>query len=191
MLQYTVFAAYHLILETTFFEDQRVFLNDKIAPEVESSVVPHLPSFTDGQAPYNSRTSENAKMLPLLPGFCRLNDSSNVDLYDASVGSASELSTKERSTDTDNEVSVHKAYEKEGSSGSSQHGVHDSGRPVNKGKMDGNDSGTIVVRMTSQCIRKQSICEMSQYKRIKYYDNGDTSLGRYLHNLLHSQVFFF
>lgn len=28
-MHYTVFAAYHLILETSFFEDQRVFLNDK------------------------------------------------------------------------------------------------------------------------------------------------------------------
>ena len=31
VLHYTVFAAYHLILETSFFEDQRVFLNDKNA----------------------------------------------------------------------------------------------------------------------------------------------------------------
>ncbi|KQJ94785.1 putative 1-phosphatidylinositol-3-phosphate 5-kinase FAB1D [Brachypodium distachyon] len=29
VMHYTVFAAYHLILETSFFEDQRVFLNDK------------------------------------------------------------------------------------------------------------------------------------------------------------------
>ncbi|XP_040379200.1 putative 1-phosphatidylinositol-3-phosphate 5-kinase FAB1D [Oryza brachyantha] len=29
VLQYTVFAAYHLVLETSFFEDQRVFLNDR------------------------------------------------------------------------------------------------------------------------------------------------------------------
>ncbi|CAM0910696.1 unnamed protein product [Alopecurus aequalis] len=31
VMHYTVFAAYHLILETSFFEDQRVFLNDKNA----------------------------------------------------------------------------------------------------------------------------------------------------------------
>jgi 1-phosphatidylinositol-3-phosphate 5-kinase len=30
-MHYTVFAAYHLILETSFFEDQRVFLNDRNA----------------------------------------------------------------------------------------------------------------------------------------------------------------
>uniref|UniRef100_A0ACD6AI51 Uncharacterized protein n=1 Tax=Avena sativa TaxID=4498 RepID=A0ACD6AI51_AVESA len=33
VMHYTVFAAYHLILETSFFEDQRVFLNDKIPSE--------------------------------------------------------------------------------------------------------------------------------------------------------------
>ncbi|KAM0882010.1 hypothetical protein ACQ4PT_032622 [Festuca glaucescens] len=31
VMHYTVFAAYHLILETSFFEDQRVFLNDRNA----------------------------------------------------------------------------------------------------------------------------------------------------------------
>ncbi|KAG2580949.1 hypothetical protein PVAP13_6KG005200 [Panicum virgatum] len=33
VMHFTVFAAYHLILETSFFEDQRVFLNDKNIPK--------------------------------------------------------------------------------------------------------------------------------------------------------------
>jgi len=36
VMHFTVFAAYHLILETSFFEDQRVFLNDKNIPKVNS-----------------------------------------------------------------------------------------------------------------------------------------------------------
>ena len=32
-MHFTVFAAYHLILETSLFEDQRVFLNDKNIPK--------------------------------------------------------------------------------------------------------------------------------------------------------------
>ncbi|OEL17884.1 putative 1-phosphatidylinositol-3-phosphate 5-kinase FAB1D [Dichanthelium oligosanthes] len=36
VMHFTVFAAYHLILETSFFEDQRVFLNDKNIPKENS-----------------------------------------------------------------------------------------------------------------------------------------------------------
>ncbi|CAO2210439.1 unnamed protein product [Urochloa humidicola] len=36
VMHFTVFAAYHLILETSFFEDQRVFLNDKNMPKENS-----------------------------------------------------------------------------------------------------------------------------------------------------------
>ncbi|KAF3336726.1 putative 1-phosphatidylinositol-3-phosphate 5-kinase FAB1D isoform X1 [Carex littledalei] len=179
MLQYTVFAAYHLILETSFFEDQRVFLNDKIAPKVEPSAVPYLPSLSNGHTQYNPKPSQNAKELPLLPGFYRVNGSSNMDLYDISADSAAEFSTQERTTDTD----------KEGSVASADYGGHDSGSCVNKGKMDGNDSETILVLTTSQCITKQSMCEQSRYNRIKYYGNSDISLGRYLKNLLYSQKY--
>lgn len=190
LLQYTVFAAYHLILETSFFEDQRVFLNDKIAPKVEPSAVPHLPPLSNGHMQYNPKPSQNAKELPLLPGFYRVNGSSNMDLYDTGADSAAELSTQERSTDTDKEVTACKVCEREGFVGSTEHGGHDSGSSVNKGKLDGNDSETILVLTTSRCITKQSMCEQSRYNRIKYYGNCDISLGRYLQNLLHSQVCF-
>ncbi|TVU43798.1 hypothetical protein EJB05_10293, partial [Eragrostis curvula] len=39
VMHFTVFAAYHLILETSFFEDQRVFLNDKDVSK-ENSITP-------------------------------------------------------------------------------------------------------------------------------------------------------
>ncbi|KAJ3687908.1 hypothetical protein LUZ61_017072 [Rhynchospora tenuis] len=188
VLQYTVFAAYHLILETSFFEDQRVFLNDKIVPKVEPSVVPHLPSLSNGHTQHNPRLSQNAKELPLLPGFYRVNGSSNMDLYDTSADSALEYSTQEISTDTDKEVRACEVCNKEEESvGSAENGVHDNGSCINKGKMDGNDSETILVLTTSQCMTKQSMCEQSRYNRIKYYGNCDISLGRYLQNLLHSQ----
>jgi 1-phosphatidylinositol-3-phosphate 5-kinase len=187
MLHYTVFAAYHLIIETSFFEDQRVFLNDKIAPKVEPSSVPHLPNLSNGHTQYNPRPSQNAKELPLLPGFYHVNGSSNMDLYDTSADTAVELSPQEKPTDTDKEVVTCKVCEKVGSVDSAEYGGHDNGGSVNKGKVDGNDSETILVLTTSQCITKQSMCEQSRYNRIKYYGNCDISLGRYLQNLLDSQ----
>ena len=38
VMHYTVFAAYHLVLETSFFEDQRVILNNKNASQEKISI---------------------------------------------------------------------------------------------------------------------------------------------------------
>ncbi|XP_062191798.1 1-phosphatidylinositol-3-phosphate 5-kinase FAB1A-like [Phragmites australis] len=46
IMHFTVFAAYHLILETSFFEDQRVFLNDKNVPKENSFTAMEGPSAT-------------------------------------------------------------------------------------------------------------------------------------------------
>ncbi|KAL6651679.1 hypothetical protein ACP70R_010604 [Stipagrostis hirtigluma subsp. patula] len=60
VMHYTVFAAYHLVLETSFFEDQRVFLNDRSVSNEEnsstmkagSSVIHHeTPAFSNGSLP--------------------------------------------------------------------------------------------------------------------------------------------
>ena len=60
VMHYTVFAAYHLVLETSFFEDQRVILNNKnaskeetsISSKAESSVIHHgIPAPSIGSHP--------------------------------------------------------------------------------------------------------------------------------------------
>jgi 1-phosphatidylinositol-3-phosphate 5-kinase len=58
VMHFTVFAAYHLILETSFFEDQRVFLNDKNVPKEnadsgteEPSTIAHDIAAVDGAVP--------------------------------------------------------------------------------------------------------------------------------------------
>ncbi|AQK78066.1 Putative 1-phosphatidylinositol-4-phosphate 5-kinase/ zinc ion binding family [Zea mays] len=63
VMHFTVFAAYHLILETSFFEDQRVFLNDSTTKETSATAtegtygvaalsgpIPNFPSHDDSPA---------------------------------------------------------------------------------------------------------------------------------------------
>ncbi|AQK51227.1 Putative 1-phosphatidylinositol-4-phosphate 5-kinase/ zinc ion binding family [Zea mays] len=80
VMHFTVFAAYHLILETSFFEDQRVFLNDKSTPKeisvtategasptaydvaALSGAIPSFPSHENGDA-FSSVSSSSANDL--------------------------------------------------------------------------------------------------------------------------------
>ncbi|KAL6844252.1 hypothetical protein ACP4OV_025925 [Aristida adscensionis] len=75
VMQYTVFAAYHLILETSFFEDQRVFLNNKSASNNENSAsvkarssVMHyeIPPLSNGSLPVNPKYN-NASAVKMYP----------------------------------------------------------------------------------------------------------------------------
>ncbi|TVU16724.1 hypothetical protein EJB05_40301 [Eragrostis curvula] len=74
VMYYTVFAAYHLVLETSFFEDQRVFLNNKNASKEANSFRA------------NSGQSEVHHETPALPNDSLLvspedNDASPLKLY--------------------------------------------------------------------------------------------------------------
>ncbi|XP_072990564.1 putative 1-phosphatidylinositol-3-phosphate 5-kinase FAB1D isoform X2 [Typha latifolia] len=71
VIHYTVFAAYHLILETSFFADQRVFLTDKSSVKEENSgpckreppVSCDVAPFSDISSPEGSSTRSNTPAL--------------------------------------------------------------------------------------------------------------------------------
>lgn len=68
-MHYTVFAAYHLVLETSFFEDQRAFLNNRSISKEENSVGMKegpSPVFSNGYLPA-SPTDNDASALKLYP----------------------------------------------------------------------------------------------------------------------------
>lgn len=82
VMHFTVFAAYHLILETSFFEDQRVFLNDKNITK-ESSV-----SATDG----SSTTAYDAAALGgVIPSFPPHDNSPALRLFHATSNSYADV----------------------------------------------------------------------------------------------------
>ncbi|CAO2210060.1 unnamed protein product [Urochloa humidicola] len=80
------------------------------------------------------------------------------------------------------------------SSTSLENGEQQSTREISGGKSSDVDevddvleSQSILILLSSQCIRKQVICEQSRLSRIKYYGNFDVSLGRYLQDILQNQ----
>ncbi|KAF8668280.1 hypothetical protein HU200_052335 [Digitaria exilis] len=78
VMNFTVFAAYHLILETSFFEDQRVFLNDKSIPK-ENSV-----SSMEG---LSTTAFDLAALSRAIPNFPSHNESPALRLFHAASNS--------------------------------------------------------------------------------------------------------
>ena len=52
------------------------------------------------------------------------------------------------------------------------------------------DPQSILILLSTYCIPKHTVCKQTHLSRIKYYGNFDMSLGRYLEDILQSQVFF-
>ncbi|CAM0948999.1 unnamed protein product [Alopecurus aequalis] len=103
VMLYTVFAAYHLVLEASFFEDQRVFLNDRNAPDsvnvkeepsVNSCGIPvrtngSLPvSHTENDVTYNRVPEENSDAEK-----CTVSSGKSNHLYSQTDGCLSEGAT--------------------------------------------------------------------------------------------------
>ncbi|CAL5009204.1 unnamed protein product [Urochloa decumbens] len=88
VMHFTVFAAYHLILETSFFEDQRVFLNDKNMPK-ENSV-----SSTEG---LSTSAFDLAALGGAIPSFPSHDDSPALRLFHATSNSYVDMNKTLRS----------------------------------------------------------------------------------------------
>jgi 1-phosphatidylinositol-3-phosphate 5-kinase len=285
VMHYTVFAAYHLILETSFFEDQRVFLNDRNASKenyfatmIGPSAVGYDTAVTSGAIPLshddspalrlyhatsniyaggkkalscsdvdapvlitNSSLNELAEganiqysSTPLLHAgrlpppvsepLRKFNDKlrhQNINLPVTSmqettdsqiegmvqsgeeilsngfhVGSKVEESAvpSENLDDTEDLLKQERTQdmcEKHDESSAVAEDVEYSGKEnvYNKDQVDDAlDSHSILILMSSQCITKQGTGDQSHLSRIKYYGNFDVSLGRYLQEILQSQV---
>lgn len=85
VMHYTVFAAYHLILETSFFEDQRVFLNDKSTPKETS--------FTATEGPPTT-AYDVAALSGAIPSFPSYDDSPALRLFHATSNSYADVNKR-------------------------------------------------------------------------------------------------
>ncbi|XP_066352524.1 putative 1-phosphatidylinositol-3-phosphate 5-kinase FAB1D isoform X2 [Miscanthus floridulus] len=107
VMHFTVFAAYHLILETSFFEDQRVFLNDKSTPK-ETSV-----TGTEGTSP---TAYDVAALSGAIPSFPSHDDSPALRLFHATSNSYADVNkplTSPRNVDSFSSVSSSSANDLE------------------------------------------------------------------------------
>lgn len=107
VMHFTVFAAYHLILETSFFEDQRIFLNDKSTPK-ETSV-----TATEGTSP---TAYDVAALSGAIPSFPSHDDSPALRLFHATSNSYADVNkplTSPRNVDAFSSVSSSSANDLE------------------------------------------------------------------------------
>jgi 1-phosphatidylinositol-3-phosphate 5-kinase len=212
VMLYTVFAAYHLVLETSFFEDQRVILDNHVSAReppthgetvitISSKQIDHLNSTDDQSQPKRSFHYQNI-YLPVLTS----SQEATTDHHRKEAGAlqcnqdmvlhtqfGSGENVDHLSSDPQNEGNQHiTLLDDHDPWVSGKHDEQPSTPLENVSDVDEVDdvleSQSILILLSSQCITKQVICEQSHLSRINYYGNSDVSLGRYLQDILQNQV---
>ncbi|CAL5080256.1 unnamed protein product [Urochloa decumbens] len=225
VLHFTVFAAYHLILETSFFADQKLFTTEKTTTGKEKcfKTNPHLL-----EPCYGSFNNSDTMKDPTCDGeyanpekFVHTEKSALLHLHDSktmmsedSVGeehidskgtqSYSSLPVSDPPTNFMQDTLSSDYAESNTCDGFDGSTSTDTSKEVQKKQLSGekiqetvdgictestengpalNTQG-ILISMSSQHIRNQSVCEQSHLSRITYYGYFDTSLGRYLQDTL-------
>ncbi|KAF8716497.1 hypothetical protein HU200_026282 [Digitaria exilis] len=216
VLHFTVFAAYHLILETSFFADQKLFTTDKITTEKEKcfetnqqrhgpyydssensdSMKHSIPTFDD-QCTIQEKLINTEKSIPLHTG--KHTDSNGILSYPSPPVSDPSTNFKQ-DTSSSGCAESNSCDDFDGST------FTDTSKEVHKKQLSGEkfqetaegiyvedeaalNTQDILISMSSQHIRKQAVCEQNHLSRITYYGYFDTSLGRYLQDTLLNEVF--
>jgi 1-phosphatidylinositol-3-phosphate 5-kinase len=211
VLHFTVFAAYHLVLETSFFADQRSFITEKNATQKEDYLKadPQLlfPSSTSDEKYANMKELANSRNSTSQhlhdseiksskgPGSHGILSNSSLPDLDHSTkiigetlcsDSAESTSCDEFGgstfTATSEKISMQK---KEAPGENSQETLDDETHVKTRTSLN---AQTILISMSSQNIRNKAVCEQSHLSRITYYGYFDTSLGIYLKDTLLSEV---
>ncbi|CAN6197799.1 unnamed protein product [Urochloa humidicola] len=222
VLHFTVFAAYHLILETSFFADQKLFTTEKPTTGKEKcfKTNPHLL-----EPCYDSLKNSDTMKDPTCDGqyanqekFIHTEKSALLHLHDykttisedavgekhidsKSTQSYSSLPVSDPPTNFMQDTLPSDYGESNTCDGFDGSTFTDTSKELQKKQLYGEnfqetadgictESGAalntqgILISMSSQHIRNQSVCEQSHLSRITYYGYFDTSLGRYLQDTL-------
>ncbi|CAA0824501.1 Putative 1-phosphatidylinositol-3-phosphate 5-kinase FAB1C [Striga hermonthica] len=177
VVQYAVFAAYHLSLETSFLADEGASV-----PKLHSKSLLFGPETTTTQ---DKDTSANTEEI----------SSANANLLSADLNpqeSLSELShTNDYSISMPNELgyreTLSEAYDvdREARPSSLDTGINQ--KEDAECFSTNNAHPSILVAFSSHCMAKGSVCERSRLVRIKFYGPSDKPLGRYLRDDLFDQ----
>lgn len=216
VMQYAVFAAYHLSLETSFLADEGASL-PKIPmktplslPEIVHNVDGAtslfansvISSFQNVNPAFESHAFNKVSPLPSsdVPSEygVMINTSSEFEEWESASGNysfspADIISGKVCAFSRPEWGSFRKIFPHvEGASGShgpfaeAQHAPTTAASGDYFSSTDNNQS--ILVSLSSRCILKRTVCERSRLLRIKFYGNFDKPLGRFLRDDLFDQV---
>ncbi|KHG15460.1 1-phosphatidylinositol-3-phosphate 5-kinase FAB1 [Gossypium arboreum] len=240
VIQYGIFAAYHLALETSFLADEgaslpefpnspmTVALPDK--PSTLARSISTVPGFTTPanvkpQGPQHCSGPQRANSVPsaiISRNIQKIEETPASCLSKDAFSKKSEMGTKESSM---REIMVEKskpAFMNNGvqpleslahinsennstvvelqSGGSKATSVQQDdknhnnqsevSKPLNEAFPSApSDNQSILVSLSSRCVRKGTVCERSHLFRIKYYGSFDKPLGRFLRDHLFDQSF--
>lgn len=204
MVQYAVFAAYHLLLETSFLADEGAslpkmeakssrFLPDKMPLDKAISTV--LDSAATTSYTEDTKASEidlGSGDLSLELGlYNSLSDIGDIVYDDVSI--PDEFRYRKALSEACNENLALDVTESIGQE-DGQSGQVELATPVkveNAEYFSANDNHqSILVSFSSHCMVNGTVCERSRLLRLKFYGPSDKPLGRYLRDDLFDQVTF-
>jgi 1-phosphatidylinositol-3-phosphate 5-kinase len=212
VLHFTVFAAYHLILETSFFADQRSFITEKNATQKEDCLKPDpqlpFPSSTYDEQYTNTKELDNNKNSTSQQHDSEIKSSRDPD--NQGILSDSSLPDLDHSTNIIGDIPCSNSAESTPCDGFHESTLSPNSENLSMQKKEASvknsqetlDDGThvqtrtslnpqtILISMSRQHIRNKAVCEQSHLSRITYYGYFDTSLGIYLQDTLLSEVIY-
>ncbi|KAI3497845.1 hypothetical protein L1887_33429 [Cichorium endivia] len=163
VVQYAVFAAYHLSLETSFLADEGASLPKKtVMPEFSNAEITNSPrseGHDDDQSLDRSVITHSDDLLDGSLAVSVALECSREEIEETSESTELEKGERFEVTDTSNEY---------------------------YSSADNNQS--ILVSFSSRCVLNGNICERSRLLRIKFYGCFDKPLGRYLQDDLFDQT---
>ncbi|OWM86229.1 hypothetical protein CDL15_Pgr011053 [Punica granatum] len=193
VVQYAVFAAYHLSLETSFLADEGATLPnmplnpstsslEKTASDNRSSIVSTSASQRTPEVGSDNYSHEEGYMTDselMDPTVANLVS----DTYDGDVVLTDVLDSKDSDVlpSSDTQIPSHpELIETMGRDGKNEvSGEYFSSTDTNQ---------SILVSFSSRCVLKRIVCERSRLLRIKFYGCFDKPLGRYLRDDLFDQA---
>lgn len=193
VIQYAVFAAYHLSLETSFLADEGASLpkirlkqpgtmvrsaSERRIVDDGISLVTHSPTEKDLQA--LTDTAEDTALMQEHEDFdpCLIfPSSSGMISCDEYGGEIPETPTKQLGGE-----------EEKNTQDLSQHETLDEDDVSSEYFSAADSHQSILVSFSSRCVLKESVCERSRLLRIKFYGSFDKPLGKYLRDDLFDQT---
>ena len=186
VIQYAVFAAYHLSLETSFLADEGASLpkirlkqpgmvrsaSERRIVDDGISLVTHSPTEKDHEDTTLMQEHEVCEDFDpsLIFPSCEVDTEQSDAMY---VGDIPETPTQEVRGEEEN-LPQHEGHDEEDVS-SEYFSAADSHQ-------------SILVSFSSRCVLKESVCERSRLLRIKFYGSFDKPLGKYLKDDLFDQT---
>ncbi|KAJ6847495.1 1-phosphatidylinositol-3-phosphate 5-kinase FAB1B-like isoform X1 [Iris pallida] len=182
VVQYGVFAAYHLALETSFLADEgaslpELPLKSPITVAIPDSDPSSMPQYGDING-FTMGKDQQGEHVTGLSSTCPRNEERGN--FESCRGLANDTDIENQSTE--------RRHDSSNMGISHQDNVQSDEIALSKEDFTPpSDHQSILVSSSSRCVRKGTVCDRAHLLRIKYYGSFDKPLGRFLRDHLFDQ----